>query len=107
MPPIQVPATLTWNSATVAELAAHDLTVADALDAFEGDAEFFAQPPAAEIFPRGMFQVRPQRLRMVGPTATGQLLTIILELPDDRLASHIVTGWETDAREAERYYAGA
>ena len=106
MPPIRVPATLTWNSATVAELAAHDLTVADALDVFEGDAEFFAQSPAAEISPRGIFQGRPQRLRMVGPTATGRLLTIILELPDDRLASHIVTGWEADAREAERYYAG-
>ena len=105
MPPIQIPATLAWNGATVAELAAHELTVDDVIEVFEGDAEFFVQAPAPEISTRGVFQVRPQRLRMVGPIATGRLLTIILEMPDDRLASHIVTGWEADTRETERYYA--
>ena len=103
MPPTQAPATLTRNNATVAELAAHDLTVADALDVFEGDAQFFAQSPAAEISPRGIFQVRLQRLRMVGPTATGRLLTFILELPDEDGVSSLVTGWPADKAEVAKY----
>ena len=105
MPTILIPMTLTWNSATVAELAGHELTVEHAIEVFEHDPEFFSQPPLGEISSRGRFQVRPQRVRMVGPTGTGRMLTFILEMPDGDLASHVVTGWESDLSEIERYYA--
>ena len=105
MPTIPIPMMLTWNSATVSELAGHELTVEHAIEVFERDPEFFSQSPSAEISSRGVFQVRPRRVRMVGPTDTGRMLTFILELPNDDFASHVVTGWESDLSEIERYYA--
>ena len=99
----ELPVTLRSNDATVAELAAHGLAVRDAFEVFFGDPEFFRQPELGEISRSGVYRERPRRLRMVGPTGTGRMLTFILELPAADLSSHIVTGWDSSEAEVNAY----
>lgn len=100
---LRLPRTLTWNAATEGELAAHELTVSDAFDVLRLNPRFYAQQSKSEFSARGFYRIRPPRLRMVGPTPSGRMLTIILEIPDAHGASHIVTGWESSVAEIERY----
>lgn len=99
----ELPIDLSWNDATVAELAAHDLTVRDAASVFFNEPEFYAQDPSAEIDSRGLYRYRPERLMMVGPTRSGRMLSFILELPDVEQRCHVVTGWDSAPDEVEAY----
>lgn len=99
----RIPARLTWNAATERELAAHELGVSDAFAVLGLDPRFYGQQPRPEISARGFYQMRPARLRMVGPTPSNRMLTFILEIPDVHGSSHIVTGWESSLTEIERY----
>lgn len=100
---LRIPAKLTWNATTERKLAAHELTVGDAFDVLHEEPQFYAQGAKPEISDSGFYRTRPARLRMVGPTRSDLMLTFILELPDRDGASHIVTGWESSAKEIETY----
>ncbi len=99
----ELPIDLSWNDATVAELAAHQLTIRDAAGVFFNEPEFYAQDPSAEIDRRGVYRYRPERLMMIGPTRSGRMLSFILELPDAQQRCHVVTGWDSTPEEVEAY----
>lgn len=99
----RLPATLTWTKASDRELAAHELTVIDAFGVFLTGPRFFRQKSAPEITERGVYRIRPERFRMVGPTPSNRMLTFVLEIPDLDGASHIVTGWDSTLDEIARY----
>ena len=46
---------------------------------------------------------RPERWKMIGPGRTDQLLTIIIEHPDDAGRAHVVTGWVSSRDERTRF----
>ena len=97
------PTQLTWDRETIEHLDAHGTTVRDAIAAFENEPLFFEQARSLELTDRGTFRMRPPRLRMVGPDNAGGFFTFILERPDTRGCSRIVTGWATSEDEAETY----
>ena len=95
---------LSGNDATDEELAAHGLDFFDALDVYDGPAKFF--PQAAQLLSDagGRLREQPARLRMVGPNASGRLLTIVLELPSAEGVSHVVTGYPASSGQRTRYH---
>lgn len=98
-----LPIDLSWNRATMAELAAHELTVDDAYSVFQNQPEFYAQRPSPEIGRQGSYRHRPERLMMIGPTRSGRMLSFILELPDADRLCHVVTGWDSTLEEIEAH----
>ena len=101
------PADLTWTPATTGHLAAHKISVDDALAVFANDPVFFEQAPAPEFTSAGFFRIRPRRLQMIGHDDQGRLLLFILELPDEEGESLIVSGWEADGDEHAVYEYGS
>ena len=97
------PTRLTWGRETVEHLVAHGTTVRDAVAVFENEPLFFDQDRRLEASAQGIFRVRPPRLRMLGPDDAGVVFTFILEQPDSRGRSRIVTGWIAGKDEAETY----
>ena len=71
----------------------HGLSMLDADDVWLGPAKYFPQPADASPRFRREADKRPERVVMIGPDWSGRLLTFILELPDERGVSHVVTGW--------------
>lgn len=97
------PTRLIWGRETIEHLIAHGATVRDAVAVFENEPLFFNQDRRLEASAQGIFRVRPQRLRMLGPDDDGVIFTFILEQPDSRGRSRIVTGWIAGKDEAETY----
>ena len=93
---------LNFNEETEAELHRHRLTIDDAYQVFEERPFFRPQPPTDERSPDGSLRRRPPRVQMIGPDRTGRLLTFILERPLDG-AAHVVTGWEANKEQQDRY----
>ena len=91
---------LTFNDATIDELAGHGLRVQDADDVLAGRPKLFADKDARSRRRRGL----EPRLMMIGPDAGGALLTIILDAPDADRIAHIVTGWPSARGEQTRYH---
>ena len=98
MPPFIVE--LTYNQATIDELGGHGLRVADAIEAFESSPKFFPDGGKRRRVRQGM---RP-RWKMVGRSNRGELLTIVVEGPDEQRVGHIVTGWRSSTADYTRYY---
>ena len=92
------------NEVTDDELWVHRLGLEDADDVWEGPAKYFPQPAQWQELDDGTLRLQPARTLMIGPDAGGRLLTFILELPDERDVSHVVTGWVSDDDERARYY---
>lgn len=84
---------LDGNAVTDDELARHGLDLIDALDVYDGSAKFFSQAAQDWVDELGRLRRQPERIKMIGPDASGRLLTIIVELPDVDGWSHIVTGY--------------
>ena len=95
---------LDGNDVTDDELAAHGLDFIDAMDVYDRAAKFFDQQPQDWIDRAGRLRHQPQRILMVGPDATGRLLTIVLELPDPDGISHVVTGYPAKPHDRTRYH---
>lgn len=94
---------LSWNDMTESELAGHRLTIDDAFEVLDDAPRHFRQRPKSQLRPDDAIVERPARLRMVGWTVQGRLLTFIIEYPDDAGRSHVVTGWPADDEERARY----
>ena len=94
---------LTGNDVTDEELAAHGLDFIDALAVYNGPAKFFPQSARQRRDALGSVHRQPARLRMIGPNASGRLLTIMLELPTSERVSHVVTGYPANAGQRTRY----
>ncbi len=97
MPPFVVD--LHWNAATLDELAGHSLVLDDAYDTLTNKPKFFPNRANRLRRRRGL---RP-RWMMIGPNAHGQMLTFIIEDPDDQRVAHLVTGWRSNAAQQSRY----
>ena len=95
---------LSGNDATEEELAAHGLDFFDALEVYDGPAKFFPQAAQQVRDPGGQWREQPARLRMIGPNASGRLLTIVLELPSALRVSHVVTGYPASPGQRTRYH---
>ena len=76
----------------------------DADDVWLGPAKYFPQPgdeaPGVGPTPRQ----RSDRIVMIGPDGGGRMLTFILELPNERGISHVVTGWISTRGQQSRYH---
>ena len=94
---------LSGNDATDDELWEHGLVFADVDDVWLGSAKYFPQPERLVPDERGTLRPQPERLMMIGPDGSGRLLTVILELPNSRGYSHVVTGWVSSDSEQSRY----
>lgn len=94
---------LSVNDATENKLAGRGLTIEDAFGVLDDAPRYFRQRAGAQPGPSGAIVERPARLRMVGRTASGRLLTFIIEYPDEAGCSHVVTGWPADSDEQARY----
>ena len=94
---------LSGNSASADHLWDHGISMLDAEDVWFGPAKYFPQD-ASEQETNGWIDQRPDRVMMVGPSASGRLLTIILELPDVNGFSHVVTGWVSTRDQQSRYH---
>ena len=78
---------LDYNDATEKELAAHGLDPDDALDVYDGPAKYFPQDAKDRLDDGERLYRQPDRILMIGPDASGRLLTFVLELPDaDRIS---------------------
>ena len=97
MPPFFVD--LTYNDATVDELGGHGLIVEDAIEVFEGSPKFFPDRGRR----RRMRDQLPPRWKMVGPNNRGEMLTIVVEGPDDLRVGHLISGWRSSRGERTRY----
>lgn len=95
---------LTGNDASAQHLWQHGLSMLDADDVWFGPAKYFDQGAELEIDEGGQLHERPDRLVMIGPDASGRLLTVILELPNERGESHVVTGWVSTSAQQSRYH---
>jgi uncharacterized DUF497 family protein len=89
VPPVVVE--LAWNAATLDELAGHGLSLDDAQTTLALRPKFFPNNGNRE---RRGFR---RRWMMIGPNGNGQLLTFIIEDPDDERIAHLVTGWHSNA----------
>ena len=98
------PQNVTGNDATDEELWGHRLTFDDAYDVWLGPAKYFTQPARPGIDEHDNPRRQPERMLMIGPDLNGRLLTFVLELPDSRGISHVVTGWVSDNHEQSRYH---
>ena len=101
MPPF--PTNLDWNEAVQDKLWAHGLRPEQAREVLYGAPKLFRQKSAWEVRDDGSLRERPPRILLVGPDRTNQLLSFILEYPDEDGYSHIVTGWPADDDEAAKY----
>ena len=99
--PIRIRA-LDYNEATEDELAAHGLDLDDALDVYEGPAKYFPQDAKDRLDDDARLVQQPERLLMVGPDASGRLLTFVLELPDADRICHVVTGYPSAQQDRTR-----
>lgn len=95
---------LRGNGSTDDHLWKHGLDYRDAVVVWVGPAKYFEQQEAEESGDAGRLRVRPERTIMIGPDASGRLLTFILELPDHHEESHVVTGWPSTIGEQSRYH---
>ena len=102
----RLPADLKWTRATAEHLAAHEISVDDALAVLENAPVFFEQDPVSEFTGAGFYRMRPHRLKMLGPDDQGRFLLFILELPDRNGRSGIVTGWVAQKDEVDIYELG-
>lgn len=82
MPP--QPQELFWSDSTIEKLAFHFLTIADAFAVFERAPVFLTQDSRLERDDSGRIRTRPERICMIGPGRTEQILTFILEYPDSQ-----------------------
>ena len=94
---------LAYNGATQSELAAHGLYLEDALDVYDGPAKYFPQDAKDWLDDDGRLVRQPERMLMIGPDATGRLLTFVLELPDLHRVCHVVTGYPSANKDRTRY----
>ena len=99
--PIRIGA-LDYNVATEDELAAHGLDLDDALDVYEGPAKYFPQDAKDRLDDDARLVQQPVRLLMIGPDASGRLLTFVLELPDADRICHVVTGYPSAQQDRTR-----
>ena len=95
---------LIGNDASTEHLWKHGLSMLDADDVWLGPAKYFPQPAGASPRFRREADKRPERVVMIGPDWSGRLLTFILELPDERGVSHVVTGWVSTPGQQSRYH---
>jgi len=83
---------------TVDKLWEHGVTLDDAFDVEEFAPELFPQKARLILRANGALYQQPARLKMVGPNRGGRLVTLIIEYPDSKNFSTIVTGyWSSDA----------
>ena len=94
---------LDWDEISADELAAHGLTIEDALDVARYAPELMRQKRKPVIRSDGSLYEQPARLKLIGPDAGGRLLTFIIEYPDVNQSSRIVTGWLADDEERAKY----
>ena len=92
------------NDATDDHLWKHGLTFRDAIAVWRSPAKYFEQDEKLEFDESGQLRNRPERTVMIGPDASGRLLTFILALLDHDRKSHVVTGWPSTLREQPRYH---
>ena len=95
---------LTANDASYDELAAHGLDFLDALDVYAGPAKYFPQPAREVTDEFGRPRRQPERILMIGPDASGRLLTVVLELPNHERICHVVTGYASANKDRTRYH---
>ena len=91
------------NEASDDELWRHGLRFQDADDVWAGPAKYFNQAERLRADEDNWLHRQPRRLKMIGPNASGRLLTLILELPNADGYSHVVTGWPSSAGDRSRY----
>ena len=91
---------LTFNDVSLEELAVHGLDDDDAREVLSRSPKFFLDKGNRERRRRG----RVQRWQMIGPDATGALLTIIIDAPNEYRMAHVVTGWRANRGERSRYH---
>lgn len=97
MPPFVIE--LAWNAVSLDELAAHGLTLDDAHAVLQIRPKFFPNRGNRERLRRGL----RRRWVMIGPSQTGQLLTFIIDDPDEQRVAHLVTGWPSNLAQETRY----
>lgn len=97
------PQELFWSDSTIEKLALHSLTIADAFAVFERAPVFLTQDSRLERDDSGGLRPRPQRIRMIGPGRTDQILTFVLEYPDSQDESFIVTGYASPRHDRQSY----
>lgn len=88
---------------TTEHLARHGVTVGQAFDVVRGTPAFVDQQGRYEERPDGLLRWRRPRQKLIGPDRTGQLLTFVIEYPDEDGLSKIVTGWHADDEERAQY----
>ena len=101
MPPR--PQELSWSDSTIEKLAIHFLTIADAFAVLERAPIFLTQGSLLEQDDSGRIRSRPERIRMIGPGRTDQILTFVLEYPDLHGESFMVTGYASPRHDRESY----
>lgn len=92
------------NRSTDDELWRHGLLFDDADDVWLGPAKYFTQPARQRADVPRSSSTQPERMKMIGPSRGGRLLTFILDMPDAFGFSHVVTGWTADAEEQAQYH---
>jgi len=81
-----------WDEGNESELAAHDINPEEVED-------LFAQSPVWVPNKRH----RPGDWKMVGRTAAGRALTVVVSMDERRALLRPVTGWDAAAGEITRY----
>ncbi len=94
---------LDWSADIPSKLGRHGLTTDDAQDVFRIRPLLAWQKEEWQLGDDGLLRLRPRRVRMIGPDYSGRFLTFILEAPDDRRVSQIVSGWPATRRDIARY----
>ena len=85
------------------KLAARDLTVEDAHWAFSRDPVWVRQKRQPETAGRGERHSRPGRWRLIGRSLSGEVISVVVELPDRDGRSQIVTAYPSPGRDQARY----
>ncbi|MCY3567289.1 MAG: hypothetical protein OXH38_01580, partial [Chloroflexi bacterium] len=88
-----------FSSTTTNKLGRRGIDAADVYEMRERGAVFIPQKQRFEIGDDGELRRRPRRLLMIGRNWAGQLLTIVLELPDSEGTCQVVTGFDAKSNE--------
>lgn len=92
-----------FSSTTMNKLGRRGIEQADVFELRERGAVFVPQKQTFEIGADGELRQRPRRLLMIGRNWAGQLLTIVLELPDSEGTCQVVTGFDAKPNEVTWY----